>query len=188
MILINEQFFIILIDTMHIKKCQKEDIALIAEFYDDIIEYLDNHINYPRWIYKVYPSENSVKAMVEEESQYICISNEKIIGAFVLNAKPQGSYWKANWSQELEDGSYMVLQTLVIDHTMQRQGLASDIIEFCIDKAKSNGYKAIRLDVIPDNYPAKKLFEKNGFEYVGDVDLELEIGNNPLFSLYELNF
>ena len=67
MILINEQFFIILIDTMHIKKCQKEDIALIAEFYDDIIEYLDNHINYPRWIYKVYPSENSVKAMVEEE-------------------------------------------------------------------------------------------------------------------------
>ena len=169
MILINEQFFIILIDTMHIKKCQKEDIALIAEFYDDIIEYLDNHINYPRWIYKVYPSENSVKAMVEEESQYICISNEKIIGA-------------------LEDGSYMVLQTLAIDHTMQRQGLASDIIEFCIDKAKSNGYKAIRLDVIPDNYPAKKLFEKNGFEYVGDVDLELEIGNNPLFSLYELNF
>ena len=188
MILINEQFFIILIDTMHIKKCQKEDIALIAEFYDDIIEYLDNHINYPRWIYKVYPSEDSVKAMVEKESQYICILNGKIIGAFVLNAEPQGSYWKANWSQELEDGSYMVLQTLAIDHTMQRQGLASDIIEFCIDKAKSNGYKAIRLDVIPDNYPAKKLFEKNGFEYVGDVDLELEIGNNPLFSLYELNF
>lgn len=82
----------------------------------------------------------------------------------------------------------MVLQTLAIDHTMQRQGLASDIIEFCIDKARSNGYKAIRLDVIPDNYPAKKLFEKNGFGYVDDVDLELEIGNNPFFSLYELNF
>ena len=112
---------------MHIKKCEDEDIALTAEFYDDIVQYLDDHINYPRWIYKVYPSEDSVKAMVEEESQYICISNEKIIGAFVLNAEPQGSYWKANWSQELEDGSYMVLQTLAIDHTMQRQGVASEL-------------------------------------------------------------
>mgnify|MGYP003292709641 CR=1 FL=1 len=73
-----QAIFYNLIDTMHIKKCEDEDIALTAEFYDDIVQYLDNHINYPRWIYKVYPSEDSVKAMVEEESQYICILNGKI--------------------------------------------------------------------------------------------------------------
>ncbi len=172
---------------MYIKKCQNKDIAFTTEFYDNIVKFLDEHTNYPRWIYKVYPSEDSVKAMVKEESQYICISDEKILGAFVLNDKPQGCYWKADWSKEIDDGSYMVLQTLAIDPSMQRKGLASDIIHFCIDKAKSEGYEAIRIDVIPDNYPAKKLFEKNGFEYVGDVDLELDIGNNPFFSLYELN-
>lgn len=172
---------------MHIKKCQDNDIDSTTEFYDNIVKFLDEHINYPRWIYKVYPSGDSVKEMVEEESQYICISNENIIGAFVLNDKPQGNFFKANWSQELDDGSYMVLQTIAISPIMQRQGLASRIIEFCIDKAKSEGYKAIRIDIIPDNYPAKELFEKNGFEYVGDVDLELDIGNNPSFSLYELN-
>ena len=31
------------------------------------------------------------------------------------------------------------------------------------------------------------LLEKNGFVYVGDVDLGLGIGNIPAFSLYELN-
>ncbi len=54
----------------------------------------------------------------------------------------------------------MVLQTLAIDPSMQRHGLTSDIIEFCIDKAKSEGYDAIRIDVILDNYPAKKIFLK----------------------------
>ncbi len=172
---------------MYIRKCQNKDIADTSEFYDKIVKYLDEGTNYPRWIYKVYPSEESVKAMVKEESQYVCIVDEKISGAFVLNDKPQGCYWKANWSKEIDDGSYMVLQTLAIDPSMQRQGLASDMIDFCIDKAKSEGYEAIRIDVILDNYPAKKLFEKSGFKYVGDVDLELDIGNNPYFSLYELN-
>ena len=172
---------------MYIRKCQEKDIIPVSEFYDNIVEFLDSHINYPRWIYKVYPSQESVEAMTEEESQYVCISDEKIVGAFVLNNKPQGNYWKANWSQEIDDGSYLVLQTLAIDPSMQNQGLASQVIGFSIEKAKSEGYKAIRLDVIPDNYPAKRLFEKNGFEYVGDVDLELDIGNNPAFSLYELN-
>ncbi len=64
----------------------------------------------------------------------------------------------------------------------------SEIIRFCIDLAKSEGYKAIRVDIVPDNYPAKMLFEKNGFDYAGDVDLELNIGNIPAFSLYELNW
>ena len=71
---------------------------------------------------------------------------------------------------------------------IHRHGLGSEIIHFCIDKAKSQGYKAIRLDVVPNNYPARILFEKNGFTYAGDVDLELKIGNIPYFSLYELNW
>lgn len=173
---------------MYIRKCQEKDIDSVAAFYDRIVMFLDDHINYPCWIYKVYPSIESVKAMTEEESQYICIYDENIVGAFVLNDKPQGSYWKAKWSQKLNDGDYLVLQTLAIDPIMQGQGFASQAIEFSIEKAKSEGYKAIRIDVIPDNYPAKKLFEKNGFEYVEDVDLELDIGDNPLFSLYDLNF
>ena len=40
---------------------------------------------------------------------------------------------------------------------------------------------------MPDNEPARKLFEKNGFTYAGDADLELDPGDIPVFSLYEYN-
>ena len=173
---------------MQIRKCLETDIVQTGRFYDSVVEWLDAHFNFPRWIYRVYPSEYSVRKMTKDGSQFICIQDEKIIGAFALNNKPQGRYEKGCWRQELSEGSYMVLHALAIDPEMHRQGTASEIIRFCVEQAATQGYRSIRLDVVPDNYPAKALFEKNGFTYAGDADLELNIGNIPVFSLYELNW
>ena len=172
---------------MQIRKCQETEINRTGKFYDRVVQWLDSNINYPRWILHIYPSEQTVRAMTKEGSQYICVVDEKIIGAFALNTRPQGSYWKGQWKRGLSEGSYMVLHAMAVDPEYQRSGTGSEIIRFCISQAKSQGYKAIRIDVVPDNYPARALFEKNGFTYAGDVDLELNIGNIPVFSLYELN-
>lgn len=125
--------------------------------------------------------------MTESGSQYICEDGEAILGAFALNNNPQGNYQKGQWNQNLTDGSYLVLHALAIAPDILRKGMGSEIIRFCADKARSEGYKAIRVDIVPTNVPARRLFEKNGFTYVGDVDLELNIGNIPAFSLYEFN-
>ena len=57
----------------------------------------------------------------------------------------------------------------------------------CIQYARKNGYKAIRLDVVPGNVPAIRLYEKMGFTYAGTADLLRGIEDIPLFDLYELN-
>lgn len=175
-------------ETVDIQKCLEVDIARTGQFYDSVILWLNDHVNYPRWIHRVYPNERSVRMMAEAGAQYICVNGESIIGAFALNAEPQGNYQKGQWKQEVADGSYMVLHALAIDPDVQRQGLGSEIIRFAVGKAKEGGYKAIRVDIVPDNLPARKLFEKNGFTHAGDIDLELDIGNIPSFSLYELNW
>ena len=46
----------------------------------------------------------------------------------------------------------------------------------------------MRVDIVPGNLPARSLFEKNEFCWVGDVDLEMGVEGVPLFSLYELNW
>ncbi len=173
---------------VNIRKCSEEDIVRVGRFYDEVILWLNDHINYPRWIYKVYPAESSVRSMVETGSQYICQSGGSILAAFALNTEPQGNYQKGNWNRVLPDGSYMVLHALAIDPQMQRQGIGTEIIQFCIDKAKTLNCKAIRVDIVPANCPTRRLFEKNGFVYAGDADLGLDIGGIPAFSLYELNF
>ena len=132
--------------------------------------------------------KDSVRAMAAAGSQYVYADGEKILGAFALNDKPQGNFRKVQWKRQLEDGSYLIPQALAIDPEAQRRGIASRIIRFCIDKAQAEGYKALRADIIPDNYPARRLFEKNGFTYAGDADLELGFAHIPSFSLYELNW
>ena len=82
----------------------------------------------------------------------------------------------------------MVCHALATDPSVHRKGVGRQIVEYCIDYAKKHGYKAIRLDVVPENLPAKKLYEKCGFSYIGDVDLERGLPEIPLFSMYELNF
>lgn len=172
---------------IEIRKCLEADIVKTGRFYDSVILWLDDHINYPLWVYGVYPSEQSVRKMTGSSAQYICTDKGSILAAFAVNDEPQGNYQKGRWSQDLADGSYLVIHSLAIAPEMHRQGLGSDVIRFCIDKARSEGYKAVRADIVPTNTPARRLFEKNGFTYVGDVDLEMEIENIPVFSLYELN-
>ena len=171
---------------MQIRKCLETEIVPAGDFFDGVVRWLDEHVNFPRWIYKVYPSEDSVRAMVKSGSQYLCLEDGKIIGAFGLNTEPQGCYRKGQWSRDLPEGAYMVLHALAIDPAVQRQGVATAVIRFCMGQAKAEGFQDLRLDVVPDNYPARALFERNGFTYAGDVDLELPIGNIPAFSLYEL--
>ena len=54
--------------------------------------------------------------------------------------------------------------------------VATKMIKYCIDKAKNDGYKAVYVDVVPTNTPARGLFGKNGFKYLGDFNLDRKIG------------
>ena len=173
---------------MVIRLCGTEDIEAVGAFYDQVVEHLCKTVNYPKWTYKKYPSIDSVRAMTQAGCQFVCIDHDMIIGAFVLNEDPQGKYENTAWRKSLTQGEYMVCHTLAAAPSMQGKGIGKQLVEFCVDYAKSRGYQAIRLDAVPDNIPARKLYEKCGFQYAGDVDLERNIEEIPLFSMYELNF
>ena len=82
----------------------------------------------------------------------------------------------------------MVLHTLAVDPDMNGRGIGSKVIEFCVDKAQAEGSRALRVDIVPGNLPARKLYEKNGFTYAGDADLERGFEDIPVFSLFETNW
>ena len=173
---------------MRIHRCTESDIRSTGAFYDRVVLWLDDHVNYPKWIYGVYPSETSVREATLAGDQYICMDEGGIVGAFVLNDDPKGNYQAGSWKRMLPDGDYMVLHTLAVAPDCQGKGTASEIIRYCVRRAQSGGYKALRVDIVPTNHPAKKLYEKNGFTYAGDVDLGRGIEGIPEFSLFELNW
>lgn len=177
-----------MVKKMIIRKCTQADIGAAGAFYDKVVEYLDAHINYPKWMYKVYPSEEFVRDMTREGSQYLCMEKDSVAAAFVLNTDPQGNYGKGHWTRDLPEGSYMILHTLAVDPALSGKGIATRVIDYCIAKGKEEGYKALRLDIVPGNLPAEKLYLKNGFSFAGEADLERGIDRIPFFRLYEKNW
>ena len=171
-----------------IRQAAEADIPRTGEFYDRVVLWLDSTVNYPRWIYGVYPSRSFARRMTLAGAQYLCLEGETILGGFVLNTDPQGEYHRGRWSRDLADGSYMVLHALAVDPAARRRQVASRIIRFCAEQARSAGYAALRADIVPSNLPARRLFEKNGFACAGDADLGRGLADIPCFSLYELNF
>lgn len=59
------------------------------------------------------------------------------------------------------------------------------MLRFAEDTARKADMKAIRLDVVANNIPAIRLYEKLGFMCVGDFDLEYGKYGLDLFKLYE---
>ncbi len=171
-----------------IRKCTTEDITAAGDFYDRVVEHLDAHINYPKWKYKEYPSEKYASSMTAAGFQYICVEDERIVGAFVLNTDPEGEYQKGIWSRKLSDGEYMVIHALAVDPELSGTGIGKELVSFCIETAKQSGFKAIRLDIVPNNTPAQHLYEGFGFSCAGEADVRPDIEDIPRFRLYELNF
>ena len=170
-----------------IKLCTQAEIEQVDEFYDGVVKYLVEHVNYPRWIYRQYPSEAFVRDMVAVQCQYVCRINGQIVATFALNDDPDNEYRYVKFNKELSHGEYLTIHALAVATELQGQGIGKQIVNFCIDYAREHGYKAIRLDVVPTNYPARKLYQQCGFVYVGDVDLKRGYEHIPLFSMYELN-
>lgn len=168
--------------------CDDSHLDKLTEFYDKSTEYLDRTINYPLWTPHVYPGRNSIAKAISERVQYMCLKDGVIVGAFILNNDPQGKYSNGDWEKQLADGEYKVIHTLAVSPDMPRRGIGKRMVNYCINLAKEEGYKGIRIDVVPTNLPARKLYENCGFKFAGEKDLERGIKDIPTFVLYELNF
>jgi len=171
---------------MRFIKCDKTHLSTVTEFYHQVIEYLETHINYPFWSPE-HPSDESIKAAVERGEQYICVDGDEALGAVLLSEDPDGDYDSVDWSLDLKQGEYLSVHVLAVKPERYKDGVGSFMMDECIKITRERGYRSLRLDIVPDNTPAERLYKKKGFLYAGTADLKRETAPIPLFDLYELN-
>ncbi len=172
---------------MKIQKADSLDIAQVGRLYDSVCDYLSSTVNYPGWKKGLYPTAEDAASAIAEGSLYIAVLESRVIGAVTLRNKPEHGYEQANWSIDLTYDKVFVVYTLAVLPQLMNRGVASDLLRFAEDTARKSGMKAIRLDVVANNIPAIRLYEKLGFMCVGDFDLGYGKYGLDLFKLYEKN-
>lgn len=176
---------------LQIKKASESDLREVARLYETLIEYMDSKgINYPKWEKGVYPSEESAARAISEGTLYLACADGRTLGSLVINRVPEPAYRNAKW---LIDTRYRgecyenvaVLHTLAISPDAMESGVATRLLAFAEELAKSEGLGSLRLDLVFGNEPAKRLYQKCGYSYIDTLSLGYEAQGIPYFELYE---
>ena len=167
-------------------RCRPAQFDAVMALYERTVADLERTVNYPKWT-KDHPGRDYVKDAIEKGEQFACMIGSSILGAVVLNEDPEGNYALGHWSRALKSGEYLVVHLLAADPAYKKQGIGAFLVDHAVSYAEENGYRAIRLDIVPENIPAKNLYISKGFTSAGIADLRPEIEEIPLFELYELN-
>ena len=159
---------------MRLNRATIEDYESIIAFYNDVTDRTPDMERFARWIKGLHPTNDGIRAYIEEGSIYLYKENDAIVGAMAVTMYQGVDYHAIEWSQQVEDNEAAVIHILAVSPDAQGKGIGSEMIREAIRLAHANGMKAIRLDALASNTPAHKIYKALGFEYRGQQHLYAE--------------
>ena len=169
-----------------IEKGTAADIDELEQLYNELNDHLEATINYPGWIKGIYPVREDAVKGIGCGALFVLRIEGRIVGSIILSHEPEEAYTQIRWGIEADYADILVMHTFVVHPLFMKQGVGSALLRFAEQYGRQEGMKAIRLDVSIHNAPAIAAYEKQGYRYVGTVDLGLNYPHLVWFRLYEL--
>lgn len=171
---------------MKLVKATINDFESIIRFYDDVILRTPEMETYARWKKGQHPTEEGIKAYIEEGSMYQYKKNDTIVGAMAVTMYQGEDYHAIEWAKHVEDNEASVIHILAVNPDYQGTGVGAEMIREAINLSVDSGMKSIRLDALASNTPAHKIYKRIGFEYRGKQHLYAENTGWTDFLFFEL--
>ncbi|HIX25334.1 MAG TPA: GNAT family N-acetyltransferase [Candidatus Lachnoclostridium avicola] len=169
-----------------VRRACPEEFERVMEFYDRLTDEMEGAQYHPGWEKGVYPDPEFIRESMEEGELFVLEKDGGIAGAMVINHQGTDGYEQAAWKVSAAPEETAVLHALGVLPAYQGQGLAKRLVRAAGRIAVENGCRAVRLDVLEGNLPAKKLYESVGFQYIERMELFYEDTGLAGFWLYEL--
>ena len=95
-------------------------------------------------------------------------------------------YHGVPWKLEAADDEVCVVLILCVAPEFQKNGLAIQTMRRVIEMSCESGKKAVRLDAMKCNTPARRLYESLGFSMIAERKWHIPNASLTDFVLYEL--
>ena len=126
----------------------------------------------------IYPARDVLAEDISHGEMEIARIGGQIAAAFTLNPRCDEEYELGAW--RYPDARFCVLHRLCVHPLNQGQGVATQAMNYIEDSLLQRGYETVRLDAFSSNPFALRLYEKRGYERVGEVQFR-----KGLFYFYE---
>lgn len=170
---------------MTLKRATKQDFDRIRDFYIYVIDNTENMRDCCRWVYGLHPDDSMIRGFIDGGDMYYGESDGKIVAAVAVSQRQDAGYHGIPWQLPLADDETAVLHILCCDPARRRQGLAKELMTDVRDMCRGLGKKAIRLDALVSNTPARTLYESLGYNRIATGRLYARNTGLPDFVFYE---
>ena len=154
-----------------IKLAQASEAEKIYHFYEEVCRELDGAKYSPLWQIGLYPCIKDIENHINEKNMYIAVIDNRIASAMAT----------AN------HGDYSSLHLFTVHSDYRNRHLGKQMMNKLFAVSKERGNSKLILDVVKDNLPAEKLYQKMGFNYIGEKTEFIARVGNVDFNIYEYN-
>ncbi len=152
-------------DSMQFRLAQAQDIALVSQIYLDILA--SDHTT--GWLPGIYPVRQTAQEGFDKGELYICEMDGTLVAAAKINKEQVDVYDQIPWRYPASPQEVLVIHTLVVSPHSAGQGIGAQFIQFYESMAGQLGCPYLRLDTNEKNTPARRFYEKLGYEERGIV-------------------
>ena len=150
---------------LEFRKASGADLPEILTLYKAVVEnMISSGIN--QWSDE-YPNKDVLSEDIEKSELTVAVSDNRIVSAFVMNEFADEDYYRADW--QYPNLRWCVVHRLCVSPECHRQGVATSVMQYVEDTAKSQGFESIHLDTFSGNPKALSLYHKLGFTDVGEA-------------------
>lgn len=154
---------------MELRKACKSEIDEIM----NIIKVAQNHFKdngIDQW-QNNYPNHQVIEKDIENNSSYVLIENNKVLGTAMVSFDGEENYNKIYEGDWLSHEKYAVIHRIALDFNSRGTGLASLFMTEIEKLCKEKGISSIKVDTHRENIPMQKLLLKNGYKKCGIIYL-----------------
>ncbi len=116
---------------------------------------------------EIYPNIRVIDEDVRLRSLFVIRAPGPCVAAICLNDVQPEEYRGVPW--RCTGGRTMIIHRLCVHPDWQAHGLARELMDFAEERARDQGFASIRLDAYTGNPRAVALYEKRGYQRVGQT-------------------
>jgi len=131
-----------------------------------------------------YPEPDLIARDIEQGIGYVFESDGQIASYMVPLTDPEPIYDTIDGKWLVEGKPYLTVHRMAIDDAFRGTGLSKAMFAFAEEYARSLGMPSLRADTHRGNVRMRRLMERCGFVYCGDVEYEVTAGD-PIRVAYE---
>ncbi|MDO5774219.1 MAG: GNAT family N-acetyltransferase [Spirochaetales bacterium] len=171
---------------MTLIRATESDFERLAEFYRRTVSETKGMELYARWIYGLHPTDEMIHGHIKCGNMFFSELDGKIASAVAAVPCQEMEYHDVPWNLNLADDEVSVVHILCVAPEVQKKGIAARTMRRLIEMSRESGKKAVRLDALKCNTPARRLYESLGFSQVAERGWHTENAGQADFVLYEL--